>query len=97
MEKDRVVIPYKNIEIHLLENGYGNVYDPFMPDQNRKKIGKQPGETDYWIEYASRLPGKAKTRAAAAVAVEMESRGEDAVTQEIRAVLHRAVALARDA
>ena len=96
-ETDRVVLPYKNIEIHLLGNGYGDVYDAFMPAQNRNKIGKQSGETDYWIEYASRLPGKAKTRAAAAVAVEMESRGEDAVTEEIRAVLDRAVSLARDA
>ena len=95
-KKDRVTLPYKNVEIHLLENGYGNVYDAFMPAQNRSGIGKQPGETNYWIEYARRLPGKAKTRAAAAVAVEMEKRGEDAVTKEIRAVLHRAVSLARD-
>ena len=91
-----MVLPYTNIEIHLLENGYGNVYEDFMPDQNRNKIGKRPGETDYWIEYARHLPGKAKTRAAAAVAVEMASRGKDAVTKEIRAVLDRAVSLARD-
>ena len=97
IEKDRVVLPYKNIEIHLLENGYDNVYDGFMPDQNRNKIGKRPGEKGYWIEYARHLPGRAKTRAAAAVAVEMENRGEDAVTEEIRAVLGRAVSLARDA
>ena len=96
-ETDRVALPYKNIEIHLLSNGYDDVYDGYMPDQNRGRIGKEPGETDYWIEYAKNLPGKAKTRAAAAVAVEMESRGEDAVTEEIRAVLDQAVSLARDA
>ena len=95
-ETDRVVFPYRNIEIHLLENGYGNVYDGFMPDQNRNKIGKRPGEKGYWIEYARHLPGRAKTRAAAEVAVKMENGGEDAVTKEIRAVLDRAVSLARD-
>jgi len=96
-ETDRVALPYKNIEIHLLSNGYDDVYDGYMPDQNRDRIRKKPGETDYWIEYAKNLPGKAKTRAAAAVAVEMESRGEDAVTKEIRAVLDQAVSRARDA
>ena len=96
-ETDRVVLPYKNIEIHLLDNGYGDIYDVFMPAQNRSKIGKQPGEMDYWIEYARHLPGKAKTRAATAVADKIESGGEDAVTEEIRAVLDRAVSLARDA
>ena len=96
-ETDRVALPYKNIEIHLLSNGYDDIYDGYMPDQNRDKIGKQSGEADYWIEYAKRFPGKAKTRAAAAVAVAMESRGEDAVTKEIRAVLDRAASFARDA
>lgn len=96
-EKDRVVCPYRNIEIHLLSNGYGKVYDGYMPDQNRKKIEKRPGEADYWTEYASNLPGKAKTRAAAAVAAEMESRGNSGVTTEIRDVLNRVVSLAQDA
>ena len=95
-EADRVVLPYKNIEINLLENGYSDVYDAFMPAQNRSKIGKQPGEMDYWIEYARHLPGKAKTRAATAVAVKMEHGGEDAVTKEIRTVLDRVISLLRD-
>ena len=71
----------------------GPFWRPFLKDT----IGKQPGETNYWIEYAGKFPRGAKTRAAAAVAVEMENRGEDAVTEEIRAVLYRAVSLARDA
>ena len=69
-KKDRVILPYENIEIHLLNNGYGDVYDKFPP--------------------------KAKTRAAAAVAVQMERRGKDGVTAEIRAVLNNALSLARD-
>ena len=95
--QDRMILPYENIEIHLLSNGYGDVYNAYMPVQNRNKIGKRPGETDYWTEYAKNFPGKAKTRAAAAVAVEMEGRGEDGVTAEIRDVLNRVVSLARGA
>ncbi len=96
-EKDRVVLPYQNIEIHLLSNGYGDVYDADMPNQNRNKMEKQPGETNYWVEYAKNFPKKYKTHAAARVAVEMEKRGDDGVTAEIRAVLDRVVSLARDA
>ena len=96
-EKDRVVLPYENIEIHLLSNGYGEVYDAHMPDQNRNKIKTQPGETGYWAEYAENFPNKNKTRAAAAVAEAMERYGQNGVTAEIGAVLDRVVSLARDA
>ena len=56
-----------------------------------------PGEPDYWSEYFDALPGRAKTRGAAAVSVEMEQRGNDGVTAEIGGVLNRVVTLARDA
>ena len=85
---DRFVFPYPNIEVHLLRNGYETVYSPHMAQQN-------PGDPGYWQEYAANLPGRAKTRAAADVAIEMEHRGSAGVTSEIRGVLEKAVSLAR--
>ena len=96
-EADRMVFPYEDIEIHLLGNGYEHVYETFMPEQNRTRIESEPGEPDYWKEYAGHFPNRYKTRAAAAVAIEMEDRGADGVTAEIRAVLDSLISLVRGA
>ena len=96
-EADRMVFPYENIEIHLLGNGYEDVYETFMPEQNRARIKSKPDEPGHWGEYAGYFPSKYKTRAAAAVAIEMEGRGADGITAEIRAVLDKVVLLAQGA
>lgn len=70
-ETERIVLPYKDIETHLRNNGYEGVYAQFRKG--------------------------AKTRAAAAAAAELEERGERGVTAAIRAVLEKAVSLARGA
>lgn len=93
---DRVVFPYENMEIHLLSNGYDTVYDQFMPEENRRRITKHLGESGYWSDYSGHFPSRKKTRAAAEVAVEMDNRGQQGVTKEIRRVLNKAVSLARD-
>ena len=91
---DRLVFPYIDIEIHLLGNGYDGIYAPFMPEQNLAKMEKEPSDPDYWIEYAKNLPKKAKTHAAADVAVEMENRGTAGVSEEIRNILDKVISLA---
>ena len=96
-EAERMAFPYENIEIHLLSNGYEHVYETFMPEQNRARIKSKPGDPDYWSEYAGNFPSKYKTRAAAAVAIEMEGRGAAGVTAEIRDALDKVVSLARGA
>lgn len=90
---DRLVFPYVNPEIHLLENGFDGVYAQLMSPQNLAKVTKQLGDPDYWTDYAQALPSKAKTRGAAAVALEMEKRGSRSVTAEISKVLQKIVAL----
>jgi len=92
--EDRLCLPYRNMETHLLENGYDAIYQMHMPQQNLDKMTKRPDDPGYWDDYADHLPGKAKTRAAADVAVEMESRETDGVTTEIRGILDKIVALA---
>ena len=37
-EQDRMIFPYEDIEVHLLENGYANVYDGFLSEQKRTGI-----------------------------------------------------------
>lgn len=93
-ESDRLSLPYRNMETHLLEHGFDGIYDKYMPEQNRARLTKQPGEDGYRAEFADLLPNRSKTRAAAEVAVEMETRGAVGVTQEIRGILEKAVALA---
>ena len=93
-EADRLIFPYIDIEIHLLNNGYGEIYEHHMPDQNLKKIKKELDDPDYWKEYAENFPRRAKTHAAADVALEMESRGEKGVTKEILGILDKVILLA---
>ncbi len=93
-EEDRLCLPYRNMETHLLENGYDRIYNQLMPRQKRDKLTTEPDDDGYWAEFADHLPGRAKTRAAAEVAVEMEARGAVGVTDEIRKILEKVVALA---
>ena len=94
-EQDRLIFPYVNIETHLLANGYDGVYGKHMPEQKLSNVGSRPGDSDYWKDYARNLPKRAKTRAAADVAMEIEKRGDAGVTREIRDVLTRVVSIAR--
>lgn len=94
-EQDRLTIPYRDPETHLLENGFDAVYAPLMPAQNLAKVETQAGGADYWAEYAGNLPSKAKTRGGAAVALEMEARGAGSVTAVLKGVIEKAVALAK--
>ena len=94
---DRLAFPYRDIETHLLCNRYDNVYARHMPSQNQAKIATPAGDPGYWAEYAENFPRKAKTRAAAEVAIEMEQRGDQSVTKELRDVLNKVLSLARGA
>lgn len=67
-EADRIILPYKNIEIHLLSNEYDFVYSALMPEQNMAKLKSTKHDPNYWDEYATIFPRRKKTEAAAAVA-----------------------------
>jgi putative ATP-dependent endonuclease of OLD family len=95
LEHDRLLLPYRNAETHLLENGFDAAYAPLMPAQNLAKIQTPVGSAGYWREYADNFPKKAKTRAASAAALEMEARGAGSVTPVLKSVIDKAVALAR--
>ena len=92
---DRSVFPYPDIETHLLSNGYDTVYRNHMPMQNLQKISAEPNDPGYWREYARQLPRRAKARAAAEVAIEMEILGKSGVSPEIRAIVLEVVRLAQ--
>jgi putative ATP-dependent endonuclease of OLD family len=93
---ERLVFPYYNMEAHLIENGYHDIYLQYMPEQNLRKVTKRHGESGYTTEFLNNFPKKnAKTRAAANVASEMESRGRLGVSSELRSVLEKVFALVR--
>ena len=93
--ENRIAFPYSDIENHLLSNGYDDVYQRHMPNQNLERVKMSRDDSNYWREYARHLPNRAKTRAAADVAIEMERRGGSGVTPEIHQVLMKVVGLAR--
>ena len=93
--ENRIAFPYSDIENHLLSNGYDDLYQRHMPNQNLERVKMSPDDSNYWREYARHLPNRAKTRAAADVAIEMERRGGNGVTREIHQVLMKVVGLAR--
>ena len=94
VEADRLIFPYRNMETHLLSNGYDEVYASFMPAQNLAKLSKKPRDSSYWSDYADKLPGRSKPRVAAMIAAKMQERGASGVTAEIRGILEKMVALA---
>ena len=96
METDRILFPYQNIDINLLQNGFNDVYERHMSLQNLKRIEKKSGEPGYWLEYYENLPRRAKTRAAADIAVELEDSDSRSVTPEIRFVIQKVVSLAKE-
>jgi putative ATP-dependent endonuclease of OLD family len=96
-ESDRLIFPYRNPETHLLLNGFTNEYASLMPNQSLARITKSPADPDYWTEYAAVFPARAKTRAAATIASEIERRGPSSVTREIASVLETIVTIARSA
>ena len=51
-----MVFPYENTDVHLLENGYEDIYEQFMPEQKMAGINRVPGEPDYWSKYFDALP-----------------------------------------
>lgn len=91
----KVVLPYPNIEVNLLSNGFKHVYDRYMSKQILDQLTMKPGDPGYWIEYASNLPSKAKTRGAAEIALKLQTDSESKVPSEIRGVLDSIKSLAR--
>ena len=94
-EENRMIFPYEKIEVNLLSNGYEEVYEELMERQNKDRIESTLGQPNYWSEYAKNFPSKRKTRAAAAVAIKMETQDEDQITNEIRDILDKVKSLAR--
>ncbi|MCY4674134.1 MAG: DUF2813 domain-containing protein [Bacteroidetes bacterium] len=94
-EEDRYTFPYPNIEIHLLKNGFEDVYSRYMPKQNLEKITKNRDDPEYWGEYYEHYPNRSKTKAAADIALEWTRSNARKVTPEIRSVLDKAISLAR--
>ena len=94
-EAERFCLPYRNMETHLLGNGYDKMYKQYMSKQTLAKLTKKPGDPDYWSDYADQFPKGYKTRAAASVAIEMESRGATGVTPELCTVLNTVRILAK--
>lgn len=92
--EDRCVLPYKNLEHHLISEGYRDVYQQFILKQNLDMIKERRGTPEYLSAFARALPSKKKTQAAFAAAAEMIERRAEGVSTVIRRILERTFALA---
>ncbi|MCY4000159.1 MAG: DUF2813 domain-containing protein [Bacteroidetes bacterium] len=84
-EAEKMTFPYPNIETNLLQNGFGDVYEVFM--SNHDRITTSINDPDYWEDYAKHFPKRSKVKAAFNVGLELETRGMESVSPQIRSVL----------
>ena len=92
--ENRCVLPYKSIEHHLISEGYRDVYQQFISNQNLDKIKERRGTPEYLSAFAKALPNKKKTQAASAAAAAMIERRAEGVSVVIQRILERTFALA---
>ena len=92
--EDRCVLPYKSLEHHLISEGYRDVYQQFISNQNLDKIKERRGTPEYLSAFAEALPNKKKTQAASAAAAAMIERRAEGVSAVIQRILERTFALA---
>lgn len=90
----RLELPYENLEMHLLQNGFINVYLNVIPRQKLKNMSTKPSDSGYLEVLAAALKDY-KIQGAVAVAMEIESLGEKAVSTKMKEIVERVVNLAK--
>ena len=84
-EAEKMTFPYPNRETNLLQNGFGDVYEVYM--SNHDRITTSIDDPEYWEDYAKHFPKRSKVKAAFNVGLELEARGKEFVSPQIRFVL----------
>lgn len=80
------MLAYVSIEHLLCQEGFGDLYEAALSQQQRAGLSAPPGEPDHWLEVAGALNSRQKTRLAAEVADEMR-RGSRSVPPPLAAIL----------
>lgn len=80
------VLPYRNMEHLLCEEGCGDLYEAVLLPGQRATVTASPGDPDYWEQVAGAVNSKQKTRLAAEVADEIR-RGARSVPPTLVGIL----------
>ncbi len=92
-ETDRMVLPYKNVELFLCENGFGELYESRMSQQKTQPASPK-GTPNYCEEVLEALPNGYSKPEIALEAVEIMREDKSKVPPVLKEILEKVVALA---
>ena len=91
---DRIIMPYKNIELFLCENGFGELYEACLPLQ-RLPLSSEKGTPEYWPEVVRTLPKGSSRYSKPRVAAEVVTRmTAPDVPKPLSGILNKVIELA---
>ncbi len=93
-EIDRIVLPYKNVELFLCENGFGKLYQSQMSRQKPQPDYSLKGTSKYWEAVLDALPKKYSKPEIVLEAVEIMRGNKNKVLPILKKILDKAVRLA---
>ena len=93
LERDRLTMPYDNVERMLCDAGFGDLYESRMSRQKPQPTSSR-GSAAYWTEVLAALPKSYSKPEVAAEAVARMTAGRTAVPAALSSILNKASALA---
>ena len=93
LERDRLTMPYDNVERMLCDAGFGDLYESRMSRQKPQPTSPG-GSAAYWTEVLAALPKSYSKPEVAAEAVARMTAGRTAVPAALSSILNKASALA---
>ena len=91
-ERDRLILPYENVELFLCEHGFGDLYESRVSQQKAQPIALS-GTPEYWKQVLAALPNRYSKPAIAVEAVLKMKAREVAVPETLKRILEKAVEL----
>ena len=93
LERDRLTMPYDNVERMLCDAGFGDLYESHMSRQKPQPTSSR-GSAAYWSEVLDALPNSYSKPAVAAEAAARMTTGGSPVPASLSGILRTAVVLA---
>ena len=88
---------YKNMEVLLCKEGFGEVYIDTISKQKKNNIIASEGTTEYWEQVTKNQQDKKKTPNAHTVSERIIKQGADSVPEILNSVIEKTIELARSA
>ena len=89
-------LQHGDLEVFLCIEGYGGLYEQYVPPENRVSINAQHGSLAYWQQVTDLQMRKTKVPAALEVIEKMEMQGVSAIPQQLREIIECALELSEE-